>query len=83
MALDMDIDAEASRLEKEIRKVGKDLDIADRKLSNKAFISKAPPEVVEKVKAKREALLVRDGKLRESLGKIQEIQDSNVSNGRR
>jgi len=83
MAMDMDLDAEASRLEKEIRKVGKDLDIAARKLSNKEFISKAPPEVVEKVKAKRGALLVRDGKLRESLGKIHEIQDSNVSKGRR
>ena len=83
MAMDMDLDAEASRLEKEIRKVGKDLDIAARKLSNEEFISKAPTEVVEKVKAKREALLVRDGKLRESLRKIQEIQDSTLSRGRR
>ncbi len=73
MAMDMDLDAEASRLEKEIRKVERDLEFVDRKLSNDKFMSKAPAEVVEKVKAKREALLVRDKKLRESLGKIQEL----------
>jgi valyl-tRNA synthetase len=73
MAMDMDLDAEASRLEKEIRKVERDLEFVDRKLSNDKFMSKAPTEVVEKVKAKREALLVREKKLRESLGKIQEL----------
>jgi len=83
MTMDMDLDAEASRLEKEIRKVERDLEFVDRKLSNDKFMSKAPAEVVEKVRAKRQVLLIRDGKLRESLGKIQEIQDSNLSRGRR
>jgi valyl-tRNA synthetase len=83
MAMDMDFDAEASRLEKEILKVERDLEFVDRKLSNDKFMSKAPTEVVEKVKAKREALLVREKKLRESLGKIQELRDSKLSKGGR
>lgn len=83
MAMDMDLDAEASRLEKEIGKVERDLEFVDRKLSNDEFMSKAPAEVVEKVRAKRQVLLIRDGKLRESLGKIQGIQDSNLSRGKR
>jgi valyl-tRNA synthetase len=72
----MDLQGEARRLEKEIRKVEKDVEFVDRKLSNDEFISKAPAEVVEKVKAKRKALLVRDRKLRESLGKILKAQQS-------
>jgi len=83
MAKDMDRHGEARRLEKEIRKVEKDLEFVDRKLSNDKFMSKAPAEVVEKVRAKRQVLLIRDGKLRENLGKIQEIQESNLSKGRR
>jgi valyl-tRNA synthetase len=76
MARDMDLEGEARRLEKEIRKVEKDMEIVARKLSNDEFISKAPAEVVEKVKAKREALLIREKKLRGSLGEILKIQQS-------
>jgi hypothetical protein len=43
--------------------------------SNDEFTSKAPEEVVEKVKIKRETLLNRDKKLRESLGEILEIRE--------
>ncbi len=71
----MDFGGEVRRLEKEIQKVEKDLEIVDRKLSNDEFISKAPEVVVEKVKIKREALLNRDNKLRESLGEILEIRE--------
>jgi len=76
MARDMDLEGEARRLEKEIRKVEKDMEIVARKLSNDEFISKAPAEVVEKVKAKREALLIREKKLRGNLGEILKIQQS-------
>jgi valyl-tRNA synthetase len=76
MARDMDLEGEARRLEKEIRKVEKNMEIVTRKLSNDEFISKAPAEVVEKVKAKREALLIREKKLRGSLGEILKIQQS-------
>ncbi|MCK5554169.1 MAG: class I tRNA ligase family protein, partial [Deltaproteobacteria bacterium] len=83
MARDMDLQGEARRLEKEIRKVEKDMEIVVRKLSNDGFISKAPAEVVEKVKAKREALLIREKKLRESLGEILKIEQSASAEGGR
>ncbi len=75
MAKGMDLGGEARRLEKEIQKVAKELKLADGKLSNDEFISKAPAEVVEKVKLKREALVIKDKKLRESLEEIREIRD--------
>ncbi|MFQ5841148.1 MAG: valine--tRNA ligase [Thermodesulfobacteriota bacterium] len=75
MAKGMDLGGEARRLEKEIQKVVKKLELADGKLSNDEFISKAPAEVVEKVKLKREALVIKDKKLRESLEEIREIRE--------
>ena len=83
MGKGMDFDGEAGRLEKEIQKVGKELEFADRKLSNDEFIAKAPVEVVEKTKEKREALLRREKKIRESLAKILEIRGSTSSKGGR
>jgi len=83
MAKGMDFHGEARRLEKEIQKVEKELEIAVRKLSNDEFISKAPAEVVEKVTVKREALLIREKKLRESLGGIMEIRESTSDKGGR
>jgi valyl-tRNA synthetase len=78
---DMDLEEEARRLKKEIQKVERDLELVDRKLSNDEFMSKAPEEVVEKVKIKREALLNRDKRLRESLGEILEIRGSTWEKG--
>jgi valyl-tRNA synthetase len=48
--------AERQRLEKEIQKTRKDLAFVTRKLSNEAFLSKAPHEVVEKERGKQEEL---------------------------
>ncbi len=76
MAKGVELHEEARRLEKEIQKVERELEIAVRKLSNDEFISKAPAEVVEKVKMKKKALLIREKKLRESLGGIAEIRES-------
>jgi valyl-tRNA synthetase len=76
MAKGMDVGGEARRLEKEIKKVARELELADRKLSNDEFVSKAPAEVVEKVKARKEALLNRDKKLRKSLGEITAMRGS-------
>ncbi len=76
MTKGMDVGGEAGRLEKEIKKVARELELADRKLSNDEFVSKAPAEVVEKVKAKKEALLSRDKKLRKSLGEITAMRGS-------
>jgi valyl-tRNA synthetase len=48
----IDFAEEARRLEKELQKLTKDLDQAQRKLSNEDFLAKAPPEVVAKEKEK-------------------------------
>ncbi len=83
MGKDMDFGGETRRLEKEIRKVEKELEFTGRKLSNAEFISKAPGGVVEKTKMKREALLNREKKIRESLAKILEIRGSTSNKGGR
>jgi valyl-tRNA synthetase len=48
----IDVAAEEARLGKEIAKVEKDVELFSKKLSNEAFVAKAPPEVLEKDRAK-------------------------------
>lgn len=48
----IDLDEERRRLEKEIAKVEKDVGLFSKKLSNESFLAKAPPEVLEKDRAK-------------------------------
>jgi len=66
----IDIDKEKARLAKEIERVAADLDRVEKKLGNESFTGKAPAEVVEKERARREELSGVLGKLRESLGKL-------------
>ncbi|RKT82868.1 valyl-tRNA synthetase [Saccharopolyspora antimicrobica] len=51
----VDIAAERKRLEKDLAAAEKELTGTDKKLTNPAFLDKAPAEVVEKIKARREA----------------------------
>ena len=48
----VDLDVERARLEKRIAELQTDIDRAERKLSNKDFLAKAPPAVVEKERRK-------------------------------
>ena len=48
----IDKEAELARLEKEIQKINNDLPRVEGKLNNPAFVDKAPPEVIDKEKAK-------------------------------
>lgn len=48
----IDKDAELARLDKEIQRIQNDLPRVEGKLSNPAFVDKAPAEVIEKEKAK-------------------------------
>ena len=50
----IDVDAEKARLNKEIVKVEIEVKKCDGKLGNKAFIDKAPTELVDREKARRE-----------------------------
>lgn len=50
----IDIKEEISRLESESKKLGEEIERADKKLSNESFISKAPEAIVNSQKEKRE-----------------------------
>jgi len=54
----IDLNKEIERLEKEIKKLEGEVERIDKKLSNKGFVSKAPSDVIEKEKEKRESYLL-------------------------
>jgi valyl-tRNA synthetase len=66
----IDLSKEADRLKKEIAK--KDADIAndDKKLTNEAFVAKAPPEVVEEIRERRATAEAARAKMSEALARI-------------
>ena len=66
----IDLGAEKSRLEKELKKLDDEVKRIDMKLGNEAFVAKAPEEVVEENREKREEYLARAVKVREALGRL-------------
>jgi valyl-tRNA synthetase len=69
------MEEEAKRLQKEILKIEKESSFVTKKLSNEQFLSKAPREVVEEVKAKVSEFRNQREKLEESLNKIKGMID--------
>ncbi len=63
----LDLTQERDRLQKEIAKISKDIEVFSRKLSNRDFVDKAPKAVVEKDTAKLEEFRVKREKLEQSL----------------
>jgi len=57
---------EAERIERELKKVEKDLEVLDRRLGNPSFVEKAPPDVVAEVRTQRAALEQQRERLREA-----------------
>ena len=66
----IDFEKEIQRLEKEISKLHSELTAVDKKLANEGFLSKAPAEVIGKVKEKQGALLEKQQKLQINLDRI-------------
>jgi valyl-tRNA synthetase len=66
----IDFARETERLEKDLGKAAKELASLARKLQNQDFLSKAPPDVVAKVRDQQQALLERQHKLQTTLEKI-------------
>lgn len=66
----IDIAAEKSRLEKEVGKLDGEITGVDKKLGNEQFVSKAPEEVIEEQKARREAAVDRRQKILEALKRL-------------
>jgi valyl-tRNA synthetase len=66
----IDLAAERARLEKEIAKVEADIKRVDTKLGNADFIARAPDEVVEGEREKREEAQARKAKIVEALERL-------------
>jgi valyl-tRNA synthetase len=66
----IDLAAERARLGKEMSKCDADIARVDQKLSNADFLKRAPEEVVEGEREKREEALARKGKIAEALQRL-------------
>jgi valyl-tRNA synthetase len=66
----IDVDAERERLSKELARADQELAGVLRKLENPNFVAKAPPDVVEKDRARVEELKARKAKLQENLDRL-------------
>jgi valyl-tRNA synthetase len=67
----VDLPAETARLGKEIAKLDGEIAKMDAKLGNKQFVEKAPEEVVEDLRERREEAVASAAKLRHALSQIQ------------
>ena len=71
----LDFQEEQRRLKKEIKKIERDMEAAENKLSNKQFMDKAPEDVIEKVKEKVAAMQLQLEKLNHNLNFFASIDD--------
>jgi valyl-tRNA synthetase len=68
----IDLDAERARLAKEIQKLDSEVSKIDAKLGNADFIKRAPEEVVEEQRERREEAVTRKTKMEEALGRLKD-----------
>ncbi len=73
MAGFIDKDAEITRLNKELEKLGKEVGRISKKLSNEGFVAKAPAAVIEKEKEKLAGYERDQGKIKEQIEAIQAL----------
>jgi valyl-tRNA synthetase len=66
----IDLAVERARLEKELGKIADDISRIDKKLGNADFMARAPEEVVEEQREKREEAEGRQAKVREALDRL-------------
>jgi valyl-tRNA synthetase len=71
----IDFAKETNRLEKEIKKLDAELGTVAKKLGNEGFLSKAPADVIEKVKQKQSGLLEKQQKIQTNLDKIKKVEE--------
>ncbi|NLA74963.1 MAG: class I tRNA ligase family protein, partial [Deltaproteobacteria bacterium] len=63
----IDVKEEKARINKEIAKIKKEMDVSEKKLASSGFLANAPEDVIEKVREKVELLSTQLNKLMESL----------------
>ncbi|MBL4870397.1 MAG: valine--tRNA ligase [Robiginitomaculum sp.] len=66
----IDLDAERTRLEKELAKIQSEIDGIDKKLANKNFVDRAPQKVVDEQYSRREAFVSELDKLKTALANL-------------
>jgi valyl-tRNA synthetase len=66
----IDIAAEREKANKELEKADKELANIDRQLGNEGFVTKAPSHVVEKLRNRREELLLLTNKIKAKLAEM-------------
>jgi valyl-tRNA synthetase len=69
----IDIAAERARLQKEMARIASDIARVDAKLANADFIARAPEEVVEGEREKREEAQGRRAKISEALERLEGV----------
>jgi len=70
----VDVAAELKKLDKEEKKVLKELDRVKGRLENEKFLQKAPQEVVEKEKARARELEEKLSRIRENIKRLEELK---------
>jgi len=66
----LDLEAEKTRLAKELRKIDTEVAERERKLGNARFVERAPAEVVQKERDLQRELLARKGKVESTLARL-------------
>jgi len=69
----IDFKEEERRVKKEIVRIQKEMDVSQKKLSNKGFLEKAPEEIVVEVRAKAEGLASKLSKLQQNLSFLETL----------
>jgi len=69
----VDLAQEISRLEKELQEVRKEMQRTEAKLGNEGFLQRAPAEVVQKERAKKEEYSLRQAKLQSRLDELKSL----------
>jgi valyl-tRNA synthetase len=64
---------EKNRIERSTKKIDKDIESIERRLANKAFLEKAPPEVVVEAREQLEALRRQKAALEAGLSLVDEL----------
>jgi valyl-tRNA synthetase len=66
----IDLDAERERLDREVDKLGGEIEKIDKKLANAQFIEKAPAEIVEEQRARRAEYQDQKGRTEVALARL-------------
>ena len=66
----VDLEAEVARLDKERAKLAGDIDKIDAKLANADFLARAPEEIVDEQRERRDAAAARKRKIEEALARL-------------